>query len=671
MPKQFAALARTLLVIIACSSASALFAQGNAAGIEREQILSYHSDVTVNPNATILVRETISVLATGQQIRHGIYRDFPTRYHDRFGNAYVVHFEVVSVERDDQPEDYHLEKLSNGLRIYVGKQSELVSSGEHAYELAYTVDREIGFFSDHDELYWNVTGNGWVFPIQEASATVHLPQGIAHDAILLDAYTGPQDSAGTDYIASADNQSNAGFRTTRALGPHEGLTIVVRWPKGFVRPPTDEEKFHYFLEDNQVTLIGVVGLIVVLIYYTTVWFLVGRDPAKGVIMPRYEPPRGFSPAAVRYVNRMAFDQKALVANLVDLAVKKRLAIQEDGSGVYTLTRLEANPPPAGAAAPSRGRGVENSPEITPDEKLLLDKLFAAGGTLRLERTNHARVGGAIEALHRALRSSLERVYFFKNSRYLIPGLLISFLTIVRCGFSIQGAQKPIALFITFWLLLWSLGCTALAYAVFASWRNALSDPHHKAAARTQALIISAFSIPFFIGELVGLVGLALAASPAVVLVLILLVLTNYLFHYLLKAPTRSGRALLDQIEGFRMFLAAVEEDRYKALNPLEKTPELFEKFLPHAMALNVEKAWSEKFAAVLARAAQPGTTGYSPVWYSGPNWSPITASAFATSLGSSFSSAISSASTAPGSSSGGGGGGSSGGGGGGGGGGGW
>jgi uncharacterized membrane protein YgcG len=671
MPKQLAALTRTLLLVIACSSASALFAQGNAAGIEREQILSYHSDITVNPNATLLVRETISVFATGTQIRHGIYRDFPTRYQDRFGNAYVVHFEVVSVQRDDQPEDCHLEKLSNGLRIYMGKSSELVSPGAHTYELAYSVDREIGFFSDHDELYWNVTGNGWVFPIQKASATAHLPKGIAHDAILLDAYTGPQDSAGTDYIASADNHSNAGFRATRALGPHEGLTIVVRWPKGFVRPPTDEEKFHYFLEDNQVTLIGVVGLIVVLIYYTAAWLLVGRDPAAGVIMPRYEPPRGFSPAAIRYVNRMAFDQKALVANLVDLAVKKRLAIQEDGSGVYTLTRLEANPPPAGTAARSRGGGAESPPEIMPDEKLLLDKLFAAGGTLRLERTNHARVGGAIEALHRALRSSLERVYFFKNSRYLIPGLLISFLTIVRCGFSIQGAQKPLALFITFWLLMWSLGCTVLVFAVFAAWRNAFSDPHHKAAARTQALIISAFSIPFLIGELVGLVALAAAASPAVVLVLILLVLTNYLFHCLLKAPTRSGRALLDQIEGFRMFLAAVEQDRYKALNPLEKTPELFEKFLPHAMALNVEKAWSEKFAAVLARAAQPGTTGYSPVWYSGPNWSPITASAFATSLGSSFSGAISSASTAPGSSSGGGGGGSSGGGGGGGGGGGW
>jgi uncharacterized membrane protein YgcG len=669
MPKQFAALTRAVLLVIACGSVTPFLARGNAARARNEQILSYHSDVTVNQNATLLVRETISAFATGRQIRHGIYRDFPTRYQDRFGNAYTVHFDVVSAERDDQPEDYHLEKLSNGLRIYLGKSSEFVSPGEHTYELAYRVDREIGFFPDHDELYWNVTGNGWAFAIQEASATVHLPKGIARDAILLDAYTGPQGSAATDYAASADRDGNANFRTTRPLGPHDGLTIVVRWPKGFVRPPTDEEKFHYFVEDNQATLIGIAGLILVLIYYTVAWLLVGRDPAKGVIVPRYEPPPGFSPAAIRYANRMAFDQKALAADIVDLAVKKRLAIQEDGSGVYTLTRLEG--PPADAAVRSPEWSAKGSSEITPDEKLLLDKLFASGGTLRLERANHARVGGAIEALHRALRSSLEKVYFVKNGRYLIPGLLISFLTIVRAGFSIQGAQKPLALFISFWVLIWSLGCAVLLFAVFAAWRNALSDPYHKAAARTQALLVSAFSVPFLIGEFVGLVGLARAASPAVVLVLILLVLANYLFHYLLKAPTRSGRALLDQIEGFRMFLAAVEEDRYKALNPPEKTPELFEKFLPYAMALNVEKAWSERLAAVLTGAAQPGATGYSPLWYSGPNWSPMTASAFATSLGSSFSSAISSASTAPGSSSGGGGGGSSGGGGGGGGGGGW
>lgn len=159
--------------------------------------------------------------------------------------------------------------------------------------------------------------------------------------------------------------------------------------------------------------------------------------------------------------------------------------------------------------------------------------------------------------------------------------------------------------------------------------------------------------------------------PLVALILIVLVLINFLFHHLLKAPTHSGRVLLDQIEGFRMFLAAVEKDRNKALITPTPTPDLFEKFLPYAMALNVEKVWSEKFANVLAQASKAGATPYTPGWYSGPNWDPLNTSAFATAMGSSFSSAVASSATAPGSSSGGGGGGSSGGGGGGGGGGGW
>ena len=106
------------------------------------------------------------------------------------------------------------------------------------------------------------------------------------------------------------------------------------------------------------------------------------------------------------------------------------------------------------------------------------------------------------------------------------------------------------------------------------------------------------------------------------------------------------------------------------LTRASKTPELFEKYLPYALALDVEQEWAEQFADVLAQAGQKGAT-YSPAWYSGSNWSTLGATGFASSLGSSFSGAISSSSTAPGSSSGGGGGGSSGGGGGGGGGGGW
>jgi hypothetical protein len=245
MFKRLSLLTVTLFATLILTFPTGLIAQGPAPPPVREQMISYDSDITVNPDSTLLVRENLKVFATGAQIKHGIYRDFPTRYTDRFGNPYIIHFEVVSLERDDLPEDFHLERLANGLRIYMGKSSELVSPGQHTYTLTYSVDREIGFFPDHDELYWNVTGNGWVFPIQEVSVIVHLPRGIAQGAIMVDAYTGRQGSVGGDYTASADSRSNATFRTTLTLEPSEGMSIVARWPKGFVHPPTDEQEHQY------------------------------------------------------------------------------------------------------------------------------------------------------------------------------------------------------------------------------------------------------------------------------------------------------------------------------------------------------------------------------------------------------------------------------------------
>ena len=158
-------------------------------------------------------------------------------------------------------------------------------------------------------------------------------------------------------------------------------------------------------------------------------------------------------------------------------------------------------------------------------------------------------------------------------------------------------------------------------------------------------------------------------SPWLLLSTVSIILINLLFYYLLKAPTRAGRSLMDRIEGFRLFLGVAERDRLNAIMPPEKTPETFERFLPYAIALGVENRWAEYFAGVLSAAATAGA--YSPAWYSGSSLAHSGMGDFATSLGSSFSGAISSSSTAPGSGSGGGGGGSSGGGGGGGGGGGW
>ena len=94
-----------------------------------------------------------------------------------------------------------------------------------------------------------------------------------------------------------------------------------------------------------------------------------------------------------------------------------------------------------------------------------------------------------------------------------------------------------------------------------------------------------------------------------------------------------------------MFLATTEQAPRGTDIPTRVNPDLFEKLLPYALALNVEKVWGEKFAATLAQTAKRGMMDFSPHWYSGPGWNPITASNFATSLGSSFASAISSSTT--------------------------
>jgi len=620
---------------------------------DSERILAYHSDITVDRDGSMTVRETIKVRCRRQKIQRGIFRDFPTRYKDRNGFQYNVGFEVLEVERDGKPEHFEVENLSNGKRVRIGRGDVFLREADYTYTILYKTDRQIGFFADHDELYWNTTGNGWDFPIDEASATVTLPQGIQRDALLLDAYTGPQGSVGTAFKKSVDPSGiTSFFVTSRQLQPAEGLTIVIAWPKGFVSEPTREMKIHYFLRDNLSTIAGLVGFLLLLLYFFIAWLYVGRDPARGIIMPRYEPPRGLSPAAVRFLDRMGFDHKTFAAAVINMAVKRYVKIAET-KGDYTLSKTK-----------------EDKAQLSAEEKAAANTLFSSRSHIDLKNTNHSTISAAIEGLKASLQLSMERVYFFTNRRYLIPGLIFSVLILVFVALTQTGESRYISIFMSVWLLGWSVAVFFLLSQAINLWRSVGSAGRIRFGALGAALFMTVFSLPFLAGEVVGLYFLATATSAAVILILLATAFVNYLFHHLMKAPTRAGRRLMDEIDGFKMFLAATEKDRLNVLTPLNKTPALFEKYLPYALALDLEQEWSEQFSDVLATAGTQQAT-YSPSWYSGSGWRDLGATGFASSLGSSFSGAVSSSSTAPGSSSRGGGGGSSGGGGGGGGGGGW
>jgi len=621
---------------------------------QTERIRDYQSDIDVQDDGSLIVHETIEVESHGYRIRHGIYRDFPTHYRDRMGNLYVVGFAVLGALRDGATETYRIENHANGKRIYLGDPNHLVPPGLHAYEITYTTNRQMGFFPDHDELFWNVTGNGWIFPIDHSSAAVHLPERIPAAQVKLSGYTGPQGSMAQNLTWRTDENGSFDFISNAGLGPAEGLTILVQWPKGYFAEPTPQQKIAWVLADNQSALILTAALLLVICYYVIMWYLVGRDPTPGVIVVQYEPPADFSPAAVRELVRMGFDKKAFTAAVLNMAVKGYLTIKED-FGTYTLC--------------ATGSGGEN---LAPEEQLAGAALFANNNVMVLHNTNHTDISAAINLLKGALKKKEEKTLFNTNAWVTLPAVLLSIVLLIVASCADGPQNIPAVAFICLWLTIWTIAVSGMVIAEASLCRKAFTDTHHRMAAAGQATFTGLFMIPFLGGEVMGLFFLAKIASTLVAVLLIGTALVHLAFHFLMKSPTQAGRKALDKIEGFKRFLSAVEGDRLDRMAPPDKTPQLFEKCLPYALALDVEQAWAEKFSGILSAAGRaPGSsTGvYSPAWYSGSPYTSRGIADFTSSLGGSFSSAISSSAQAPGSSGGGGGG--SGGGGGGGGGGGW
>ena len=671
---------------VAAFFAAALFLLTHQVRAETERINHYHSDIEVQKDGSLAVTETIQVTAAGRKIKRGIYRDFPTRYKKNWFLHVELPFAVVSVTRDGKPEPFHIENQSNGVRLYIGSKKVFVSPGKHTYEIRYTTNYQLGYFDSHDELYWNVTGNGWEFAIEQVSADVTLPAEAPLAKVTHESYTGREGAQGRNASSTANQTTGqVNFQATQPLLPHEGLTIVVGFPKGLVRVPAATGRGALYLRGNVTLWVVLGGLLTVLLYYITAWSLVGRDPIGDVIVPRFESPQDLSPACIRYLWRMDYDRTCFTVAVLNMAAKGRLAIKEQDS-TFSLSR------PYSAAQQKLADG----------EQAVMKKLLPKGDarSIVLMQANHKKIKKSIEALSDCLAREFDGKLFLKHRKWLVIGWLLSALFVVAASLSsqdrsesMQGLVNSRGLPDNWWGNLILVGstflsccccpatgmCVWLAKAVPSAWRSARTlrrNTQKRLGSYGGAIGLTALAIPFFIGELGMIYFMVLLTSFWMLPLLVGLVAINWIFWRLIKQPTIEGKRIMDEIEGFRMYLGAVEGESLRQLHPPEQTPELFEKYLPYALALGVEHAWADRFTDVLNRAAtEPGDTqGYRPSWYHGTAWQATAAGDFASNLGSSLGGAIASSSTAPGSSSGssgGGGGGSSGGGGGGGGGGGW
>jgi hypothetical protein len=587
-----------------------------------EKILDFGSRVIVHSDSTMTVEENITVTVEGKGIKHGLCRNIPAsmqldvelgprRYLQMkpFEIYRVPGFEIVSVMRDSRPEPYHLK----GKSLFIGDEKVVLAHGEHTYTIKYKADRYINFHTYEDKLEWHIEGYnpGYYksFPVERSSLTLELPAGTKPQKIFIEGYSNPDDPK-KDFrtsvaVTKAGAENILSFTSIPVRRQERGPRIHVSLPKGVVHEPTAGMKFAYFLRDTKHILIGLMiftcELMILFFYYLIVWLRTGKDPKRGIIMPIYTPPSGLSPAAARYITMKGYDIKCFASALMNLAARGYLRISEK-SGRYFLTRMKIS-----------GSGL-------PDEEAgLFLSFFDSAWGLDMSQLNQAIINRATGELKNSLQRNYLRKYFLSNARYLFPGIVISLLIIGFESFILESRQGFLGLAgLLGYLAVWAP--TAFLFVRPAIYFGKYF--FHKKKEKSQYFIalmvvipllcLFAFPSVFIIWTFLGIINIRLIS------IIVAMTALHAIFHQLLKVPTPLGREMMDKIEGFKMFLAATEKDRMNMMNPPEKTPELLQKYMPYALALNVGQKWSEQFSGIMSAETLLAAQGPDPYFLDSP-----------------------------------------------------
>lgn len=398
-----------------------------------EQINRFDVLIEVENSGDVIVTETLNVTAEGNQIQRGIFRDLP-RYFEGQGERYRFSYRILSVSRDGSEEKFDTETDGGAYRIRIGDPDVYLENGVHVYEVRYRVSNQVRYFEAYDEIYWNATGNYWAFPIVEARAIVQLPPGAVVTQTA--GYTGAAGVAGGAFTYEAQGDLHI-FQTTRPLQPGEGLTVAVGVEKGLIDPPSAAARGALWWQRYGALAILVASLGGLFLFLYRAWDRVGRDPAKGPIFPRYEAPRGLSPAATHHVYyRVLSGNRALIATLMNLAVKGRLTIDASAKKQTHLVRTPAAP---------------DSHDI-PEEDLALERAIFGGGDTR---TLGGKYDPSFTAAYTSFQEKLGRKYGSTYFRWNVAYTLVA-LALSAVAFAIAATQT------VNWTLWHTLAIVALA-----------------------------------------------------------------------------------------------------------------------------------------------------------------------------------------------------------------
>ncbi len=326
----------------------------------------------------------------GDTERHGIYRDIPET-HVRDNATYDYRLHPVAVTRDGSSEKYTTSHSNGNLELKIGNADQTIN-GAHAYAIRYETDRAYTFFPDHDELYWNVTGNEWNVAIEQAQFTYPLPAGTDIAQVNVVCYTGETGSQAADCTTAKTNGAVV-VTATRVLEPNEGMTVVIGLPKGVIPEPTQTDRIWMIVQDNGVLAFPLLALILM----GALWWTRGRDPQKRTVVPEYEPPKDLTPAlaAATMESSGTPPARAVTATIIDMArrgylkirfgEKKHLIGKEQ---TYTFVK----------AKPADG--------LADYEREIYDGLFAAEDEMTLEELKKTTFYTSIQSFRTKIRKEL-------------------------------------------------------------------------------------------------------------------------------------------------------------------------------------------------------------------------------------------------------------------------
>ena len=256
-----------------------------------ERIRDFEAELVVARDGMFRVTERIGY-DFGTNRRRGIFREIPVRYGRGSAADYRIALDVEAVtDATGGERPYELSNEGRNRYIRIGDPNVRVD-GHHDYHVRYRVRRGILWLEEHDEIYWNVTGNGWRVPMETVRFRISVPDGSAGGLRVL-CFTGRMGAIETD-CRSEVSGDEARFATTRRLGPGEGLTVVLALPKGVLDEPGALAKLLDRASDyvNAATALPFVTFFGLGAY----WRRFGRDPVARN-NASYENSR--SPAAVR------------------------------------------------------------------------------------------------------------------------------------------------------------------------------------------------------------------------------------------------------------------------------------------------------------------------------------------------------------------------------------